>query len=58
MAEQAAAAAVGFSRLYLGAHRFRDVVAGWLIGAAWLGLALTSAIVLIRRVHAAGDIDG
>jgi len=48
-AAAASAGAVGMSRLYLGAHWFSDVVAGWLVGAWWLGTVVAVASRLRRR---------
>ena len=43
--------AVGFSRIYLGAHFFSDVVAAFAAGVAWLAICLTAVETLRRHRH-------
>lgn len=39
---------IGFSRCYLGVHYVADVLAGWLLGAAWAGAVLLLASWWLR----------
>lgn len=40
--------AIGFSRLYLGAHYFSDVIAGYAAGIVWLSVSI-SGIEMLQR---------
>jgi undecaprenyl-diphosphatase len=42
---------IGFSRIYLGAHYFSDVVGGFAVGGAWLSICISSTEVARRRAR-------
>lgn len=41
--------AIGFSRIFLGAHYFSDVIGGYTVGAAWLAFCISGAETVRRR---------
>jgi membrane-associated phospholipid phosphatase len=41
--------AIGFTRIYLGAHYLSDVVGGYAVGGVWLGACMTALETIRRR---------
>ena len=41
--------AIGFSRIYLGAHYVSDVVGGYAVGGVWLAACITAVETVRRR---------
>ena len=54
-------ALVGFSVLYLGAHRLTDVLGGYALGAVWTALVITTAATIrqdaVPRTKCGGGHD-
>jgi undecaprenyl-diphosphatase len=50
--------AIGFSRMYLAAHWFTDVIGGFALGAAWLALGITLLECLRRRPNIQAPLPG